>query len=140
MNVYISFTVRIINMSSGFGKIFHVGPERQKEVLDPDLTVEKLSNLMDEFVRYSAYILIRQHALTSPNQRPFWKQLPIQNVLDTMAKQHMGPLHFPEFPLDLLKGPTSTVFFNTCQIAPPPSHHHMIAPPKNNFYLEFLLI
>ena len=42
---------RVINMSSDWGKIYRIGPRRQREILDPDLTVEKLSSLMDEFVR-----------------------------------------------------------------------------------------
>ena len=46
-------TGRIINMSSAVGKISKVAPSRQKQILDPELTIEKLSKLMDEFVRYS---------------------------------------------------------------------------------------
>ena len=37
-------------MSTGFGRIIHVAKERQDEILALDMTVEKLSSIMDRFV------------------------------------------------------------------------------------------
>lgn len=47
----VSFHHRIINMSTGLGRITHLSAERRKEILDPSFTIEKLSAFMDEFVR-----------------------------------------------------------------------------------------
>ena len=45
------FFHRVINLSSGAGKITYIGKVKQAEVLAPDLTVERLSAIMDRFVK-----------------------------------------------------------------------------------------
>ena len=42
---------RVVNMSSMLGRISRIMPGRQKAILDPNLTIEKLTSLMDEFVK-----------------------------------------------------------------------------------------
>lgn len=41
---------RIINMSSGLGNIKHVGQQWKEAVLNPDLTEEGLTQIMDQYV------------------------------------------------------------------------------------------
>lgn len=43
--------LRIVNLSSGMGRITYVSKERQEEVLDSEMTEEKLSAIMERFVR-----------------------------------------------------------------------------------------
>ena len=46
-----SLSHRIVNLSSGLGRVTYVSKERQKEILSPDLTEEKLSAIMEQFVQ-----------------------------------------------------------------------------------------
>lgn len=43
---------RIIHLSSGLGNAKHLGQQRRDAVLSPDLTVEALTQIMDQFVEY----------------------------------------------------------------------------------------
>lgn len=53
-------------MSSNMGKILHICPARQNEVMDPNLTIEQLSGIMDEFVRYLGLVLLLVQCLGTP--------------------------------------------------------------------------
>lgn len=43
---------RIIHLSSGVGNAKHLSQQRRDAVLSPDLTVEALTQIMDQFVEY----------------------------------------------------------------------------------------
>ena len=44
--------LRIVNLSSGMGRITYVSKERREEILSPELTEEKLSTIMEQFVQW----------------------------------------------------------------------------------------
>lgn len=50
--IYIDFSlIRIVNVSSGYGEISAVSKKIQDEILATDITIDKLSNIMDQYVK-----------------------------------------------------------------------------------------
>ena len=45
-------THRIVNLSSGLGRITYISKKLQQEILSPDMTEEKLSAIMEQFVQW----------------------------------------------------------------------------------------
>ena len=43
---------RVIHLTSGLGNAKHLSQQRRDAVLSPDLTVEALTQIMDQFVEY----------------------------------------------------------------------------------------
>ena len=41
---------RIVNLSSGYGSLHHLSKTQQEKVLATDMTIDKLSDLMKQFV------------------------------------------------------------------------------------------
>ena len=112
---------RVVNLSSSAGHLSRIpSPDLRQKLSDPNLTIPKLSELMDQFVKdakegknievgwgNSAYVVskVGVSALTIVQQREFDKEEPNRNIsansvhpgyVDTDMTRHKGPLTIEE--------------------------------------------
>ena len=61
LSISLCCVYRVIHLSSGLGNLAKLSKPLQNQIMSPDLTVEGLSNLMDQFLRWTPLDMCQRH-------------------------------------------------------------------------------
>ena len=120
---------RVVHISTGLGSVSHLSKHWRQQILSPDLTVEKLTSIMDQFVQYVTWYMNASwhkykgicEPVLRPLLSPFFFHI-VTSALSTVLSSHTSP-HNPQSllsPEGPLMGHT-TPSLGSVHEGPPPS-------------------